>query len=267
MRISGRTFVISGGASGLGRATAIELSQSGGNISILDLNEDAGAELVKQLGGEARARFFAVDVTDTESIAAAVAGTMEWVSQTGKPLGGIIPAAGVANPGLILDSKHRPLPLQTIDLVLNINVRGTLDVIRQFVPHLAQTPPQSPPGPDDEHGVVIMIASSAAFDGQMGQTVYAASKGAVASMTLPLTRDLSRFGIRVVTIAPGAFETPMASSMSEKVRSSLERAMEFPKRGGKAEEFAALARHIVENVMLNGSVIRLDGGARMPSRL
>ncbi|ROV94338.1 hypothetical protein VMCG_08655 [Cytospora schulzeri] len=255
-------------ASGLGRATAIELSRDGGNISILDLNEDAGVELVKQLGGDSRARFFAVDVTDTESVAAAVAGTAEWISQTGKPLGGIIPAAGVANPGLILDSKQRPLPLQSLDLVLAVNLRGTLDVTRQFLPHLTRSSstPQGDGG-DDERGVVVMISSSAAFDGQMGQTAYAASKGAVAAMTLPLTRDLSRFGVRVVTIAPGAFETPMASMMDSKVRAGLERAMEFPRRAGTAPEFAALVRHVVENVMLNGCVIRLDGGARMPSRL
>ncbi|ROV95855.1 hypothetical protein VSDG_05206 [Cytospora chrysosperma] len=286
MKISGRTFVISGGASGLGRATAIELSQNGGNISILDLNEDAGAELVKQLGGESRARFFAVDVTDTESIAAAVAGTAEWVSQTGKPLGGIIPAAGVGNPGLpsvgarknlevwaeigrIMDSKYRPLPLQSLDLVLNINLRGTLDVIRQFLPALARSPTAGGDGGDGdgERGVVVMVSSAAAFDGQMGQAAYAASKGAVAAMTLPLTRDLSRFGVRVVTVAPGTFETPMTGLLGDKVRAGLERAMEFPKRGGAGHEFAALVRHVVENVMLNGCVIRLDGGARMPSRL
>ncbi|ROV92810.1 hypothetical protein VPNG_09115 [Cytospora leucostoma] len=287
MKISGRTFVISGGASGLGRATAIDLSRHGGNMSILDLNEDAGAELATQLGGESRARFFAVDVTDTESIAAAVAGTAEWVSQTGKPLGGIIPAAGVGNPGLILDSKQRPIPLQSLDLVLDINLRGTLDVIRQFLPHLARSPPHPPsssspsPSPptsqeehgaenanrDNEHGVIVMVSSAAAFDGQMGQTAYAASKGAVASMTLPLTRDLSRFGIRVVTVAPGTFETPMTGLLSGKVRAGLERAMEFPRRGGTGAEFAALVRHAVENVMLNGCVIRLDGGSRMPSRL
>ncbi|KAF3764254.1 NAD(P)-binding protein [Cryphonectria parasitica EP155] len=267
MKISGRTFVISGGASGLGRATALELAQHGGNISILDLNEDAGAELVKQLGGESRAKFFPVDVTDTESIAAAVEGTAQWVSKTGAPLGGIIPAAGVGNPGLILDGKHRPLSLQSIDFVLNINLRGTLDVLRQFLPLLAQSPASPTAHGDPERGVVVMVASAAAFDGQMGQTAYAASKGAVASMTLPLTRDLSRFGIRVLTIAPGTFETPMTAMMSDKVRTSLEKSMEFPKRGGTGEEFAALVRSCVENVMLNGTVIRLDGGARMPSRL
>lgn len=170
------------------------------------------------------------------------------------------------NPSQILDSKHRPLPLQSLDFVLNINLRGTLDVIRQFLPHLARSP-TAPDDSDGEHGVVVMVSSAAAFDGQMGQTAYAASKGAVAAMTLPLTRDLSRFGVRVVTVAPGTFETPMTGLLGGKVRAGLERAMEFPRRGGAGAEFAALVRHVVENVMLNGCVIRLDGGARMPSRL
>lgn len=167
----------------------------------------------------------------------------------------------------ILDSKNRPLPMQSIDMVLQINLRGTLDVVRQFLPHLARSDAFVTPSHDAEHGVIVLVASAAAFDGQMGQTAYAASKGAVASMTLPLTRDLSRFGIRVVTIAPGTFETPMTAMMSDKVRTSLEKSMEFPKRGGTGEEFAGMVRACVENVMLNGCVIRLDGGARMPSRL
>lgn len=167
----------------------------------------------------------------------------------------------------ILDGKNRPLSLQSLDFVLSINLRGTIDLVRQFLPQLSQSPPSVTPSGDKEHGVVVMVSSAAAFDGQMGQVSYAASKGAVASMTLPMTRDLSRHGIRVVTIAPGTFETPMTSVLSDKVRVSLEKAMEFPKRGGTAAEFAALTRHVIENVMLNGCVIRLDGGARMPSRL
>lgn len=167
----------------------------------------------------------------------------------------------------MLDGKNRPLSLQSLDFVLSINLRGTIDLVRQFLPQLSQSPPSVTPSGDKEHGVVIMVSSAAAFDGQMGQVSYSASKGAVASMTLPMTRDLSRHGIRVVTIAPGTFETPMTSVLSDKVRTSLEKAMEFPKRGGTAAEFAGLARHVIENVMLNGCVIRLDGGARMPSRL
>ena len=147
---------------------------------------------------------------------------------------------------------------------MNINVRGTIDLVRQVLPHIAST---TPSGPDGERGVVIMVASAAAYDGQMGQVSYAASKGAVASMTLPMARDLSRFGIRVVTIAPSIFDTSMAAMLSDKVREGLKKAMEFPIRPGLPHEFASLARQAIENVMLNGVVIRLDGATRMPSKL
>lgn len=152
----------------------------------------------------------------------------------------------------------------SIDFVLNINLRGTLDLVRQALPHLAAAPPQ---GPDGEHGVVVMVASAAAFEGQMGQVAYAASKGAVASMTLPMARDLSRFGIRVVTIAPSMFDSAMTAVMSEKVKKGLQKAMEFPARAGRPEEFSSLVKQAIENSMLNGVVIRLDGATRMPSKL
>lgn len=164
----------------------------------------------------------------------------------------------------MLDKSLRPLPLANVDFVLSINLRGTLDLTRQLLPHLAKSPAD---GPDGERGVVVMVASAAAFEGQMGQVSYAASKGAVAAMTLPMARDLSRFGIRVVTIAPGWFESPMTALISEKVRAGLKKVMEFPARPGAPEEFAALVRLVAENAMLNGTVIRLDGATRMPSRL
>jgi 3-hydroxyacyl-CoA dehydrogenase/3-hydroxy-2-methylbutyryl-CoA dehydrogenase len=150
------------------------------------------------------------------------------------------------------------------EFVMNVNVRGTVDLIRQSLTHIAKTEPSQP---DGERGIVIMVASSAAFDGQKGQVSYSASKGAVASMTLPMTRDLARFGVRVVTIAPSLFKSRMTSLMSDKVRQSLEKSMEFPRRAGEPEEFAAMARHAIENVMLNGTVLRLDGGMRMPSKM
>ena len=208
--------------------------------------------------------FLPCDVSSTESIATAVAGITAWTAQTGKPLGGIIPAAGVGSPGLILDKHLNPVSLDSLDFVLSINLRGTLDLTRQLLPHLAATTPE---GADGERGVVVMVASSAAFDGQMGQVAYAASKGAVAAMTLPMARDLARFGIRVVTIAPSMFDSRMTAAMSDKVRESLKKAMEFPARAGQPEEFAALVRQAIENVMLNGTVIRLDGAMRMPSKL
>jgi 3-hydroxyacyl-CoA dehydrogenase/3-hydroxy-2-methylbutyryl-CoA dehydrogenase len=147
---------------------------------------------------------------------------------------------------------------------MSVNVRGSIDLVRQVVPHLAKS---SAVGADGERGVIVLVSSSAAFDGQPGQVSYSASKGAIASLTLPLTRDLARYGIRVVTIAPSLFESRMTAMMSDKVRASLTRVMEFPKRAGRGEEFAQLVIQGIENVMLNGVVIRLDGGMRMPSKM
>lgn len=156
------------------------------------------------------------------------------------------------------------MSLSSIDLVLNVNLRGTLDLVRQVLPHLAASPTY---GDDGERGVIVMVASAAAFEGQMGQVAYAASKGAVAAMTLPMARDLSRFGIRVVTIAPSMFDSAMTAAMSDKVRAGLKKAMEFPVRAGRPDEFASLVVQSIENAMLNGVVIRLDGATRMPSKL
>ncbi|KAH6972005.1 hypothetical protein BKA56DRAFT_676989 [Ilyonectria sp. MPI-CAGE-AT-0026] len=208
--------------------------------------------------------FFPCDVSDTESIAAAVKGAVDWSQETGKLLGGIITAAGVGTPSLILDGDYKPCSLEHVDFVLNINLRGTLDPIRQILPHLAAVPPE---GPDGERGVVIMVASSAAFEGQSGLVVYAASKGAVVAMTLPMARDLGRHGIRVVTIAPGLFDTGMTKPMRQEDRKRLAGVMDFPQRAGQPEEFASLAKQAIENVLLNGEVIRLDGAARLPSKL
>ena len=154
--------------------------------------------------------------------------------------------------------------MENFEFVMNVNVRGTIDLIRQTLPHIAKI---KPIGPDGERGIVVMVASAAAYDGQKGQVSYSASKGAVVSMTLPMARDLSRYGIRVVTIAPSLFDSRMTSVMTDKVKKSLEKAMEFPLRAGQPPEFAQLVRHGIENVMLNGTVMRLDGAMRMPSKL
>ncbi|KAF2196716.1 3-hydroxyacyl-CoA dehydrogenase type-2 [Delitschia confertaspora ATCC 74209] len=262
MKPSNRTFIISGGASGLALAAARNLHSAGAYVSLLDLNTENGATIVKELGD--RAKFFEVDVSDSESIAKAVQGTVEWVKQTGKEIGGVIAGAGVGLPGLMIDKNNEPIPISSIDFVLNINLRGTLDLIRQALPYMTTNKPD---GLDGERGVLIMVASSAAFDGQMGQVAYAASKGAVASLTLPLARDLSKHGIRAVTVAPALFESNMTKQMGKKVKQSLENAMEFPKRAGQPDEFARIVREAVENPMLNGTVLRLDGAMRMPARL
>jgi 3-hydroxyacyl-CoA dehydrogenase/3-hydroxy-2-methylbutyryl-CoA dehydrogenase len=249
-------------ASGLGRACVRDIVAAGGNAVILDMNEELGKALVSELGPSTH--FIQCDVTDTDNIKAAVDASIAWINKTGKPLGGIIPAAGVGHPGLIIDKNLNPVSLESVDFVLSINLRGTIDLVRQLLPHLAKVEPE---GPDGERGVVVMVASAAAFEGQMGQVAYAASKGAVASMTLPMARDLARFGIRVVTVAPSMFDSNMTAALSDKVRAGLLKAMEFPKRPGQPEEFSALVRHAIENIMLNGVVIRLDGATRMPSKL
>ncbi|KAF3057386.1 hypothetical protein GL218_06047 [Daldinia childiae] len=263
MKIEGRTFVISGGASGLGQACVEEICRNGGNAAVLDLNEENGNIVVNNLPS-GTGKFFVCDVLDTESIAAAVKGIVEWAQQTGKPLGGVIPAAGVGNPATILDREGNAFSMDSFDFVVNINLRGTIDLVRQCLVHIAKT---EPVGADKERGVVVMVASVAAFDGQKGQVSYAASKGAVAALTLPMARDLARYGIRCVTIAPGVFESRMTAVMPKKLFKGLEAVMEFPRRAGQPEEFAQLARHVIENAMLNGTVIRLDGGLRMPSKI
>jgi len=224
MKIEGRTFIVSGGcvpfpissrtppltslaasASGLGRATIHNLISAGANISILDLNASSGETLVHELTPN-RARFFPTDVSFTDSITTAVQGTLGWIQQTGRELGGVIAAAGVSNPAKIIDRNGDPLDMSGFDFVMSINVRGSVDLVRQVLPYLTQVEPEAP---DGERGVVVLVSSSAAFDGQPGQVAYAASKGALASLTLPLTRDLARYGIRVVTIAPSLFESGM----------------------------------------------------------
>ncbi|WPH00587.1 Hypothetical protein R9X50_00341700 [Acrodontium crateriforme] len=263
MHIKDRSFVISGGASGLGEATVRDLHAHGGYIAILDLNVDNGERIVRELGAD-RTSFFEVDISDPESTASAVKKAMTWIKTTGKPIGGVIPAAGVGMPGKLIDRHNEPIPLDRLEFVLNINIRGVIDLIRLCLPHMTTTEPT----PDDkERGVIVLVSSSAAFDGQPGQLAYAASKGAIRSMALVLARDLAMYGIRCVAIAPGYFESAMTAAMSQKVRSSLERVLEFPARPGKGTDFAQMVRHCVENVMLNGECVRLDGATRMPSRM
>ena len=227
------------------------------------MNDELGEALVKELGGN-KAKFFSTDVSDSESIAKAVKGTLSWVKQTAKEVGGVIAAAGVANPAKIIDRHGEPFDLEGFDLVMTINVRGSIDLVRQFLPHISTVKATQP---DGERGVIVLVSSSAAFDGQPGQVAYAASKGAIASLTLPMTRDLAKYGIRVVTIAPSLFDSAMTAVMSDKVRASLTQVMEFPLRPGKPEEFAHMVRAGLENSMLNGVVLRLDGGMRMPSKM
>ncbi|PHH72634.1 hypothetical protein CDD82_5876 [Ophiocordyceps australis] len=261
MKTENRTFIISGGASGLGKACVVDLLKHGANVSVLDVSQDAGTQLTVELGNAVK--FFHCDVLQSHSIASAVKESARWAQETGKPLGGAISAAGIAMPATVLDRHGSAFDMDMFDAVININLRGTADLVRLVAQQMAAT---VKPDDDGERGVVILVSSSAAYDGQKGQVSYAASKGAVASMALPIARDLARYGIRCMAIAPSLFDTAMTSAMSDKVRKSLEATFEFPKRPGRAAEFAQLARQVIENSMINGTVIRLDGASR-PSKI
>src|SRR5947209_3349163 len=252
MHIVGSTFFVSGGASGLGAACSRMLAAAGANVLIADVNRDAGQALAAELGNAAR--FVPTDVTDEASVAQAVSLGV----QTFGALQGSIQCAGVALAEKVL-GKTGPNPLAHFLRVVQINLIGTYNVIRCAADAMAKNSPTA----EGERGVIVSTASVAAFDGQIGQAAYAASKGGVVSMTLPLARELARFGIRVLTIAPGLFDTPLLAGLPESARASLGQQVPFPSRLGRPEEFAALAKHVIENEMLNGEVIRLDGALRM----
>jgi len=252
MQIKGATFLVTGGGSGLGAATAAELLAAGGNAVIADLNEQAGNALAEQLGKSAR--FVKTDVTDEASVRAAVD---EAVARFGS-LRGVVNCAGIGLAMRVLP-KEGPHDLAAFARVVQVNLIGTFNVIRLAAAAIAAAEPLT----DGERGVIINTASVAAFDGQIGQAAYAASKGGVVSMTLPIARELARFGIRVVTVAPGLFDTPMMAALPAEARKSLGEQAPFPSRLGHPSEFAALVRHIVVNPMLNGEIVRLDGAIRM----
>jgi NAD(P)-dependent dehydrogenase (short-subunit alcohol dehydrogenase family) len=252
MQIAGKTFLVSGGSSGLGAACVRMLSGGGGNVVIADVNVQEGEKLAAELG--ARVRFARTDVTDEASVGAAV--TLACQSFGG--LHGSIQCAGIALAERVL-GKTGPHPLDKFSRVIQINLIGTFNVVRLA----AEAMSKNEPAPSGERGVIISTASVAAFDGQIGQAAYAASKGGVVGMTLPMARDLARHGIRVMAIAPGIFDTPLLAGLPEAARQSLSQQVPFPPRLGRPDEFAALSRHIIENEMLNGEVIRLDGAIRM----
>jgi NAD(P)-dependent dehydrogenase (short-subunit alcohol dehydrogenase family) len=252
MQVSGSTFLVSGGSSGLGAACARMLAAAGGSVVIADLDQERGDKLAAELG--AAARFVAADVTDEASTAKAVDTA---VKQFGGLQGAIL-CAGVGLAERLL-GKNGPHALESFARVIHVNLIGTFNVLRLTAAAMARTSPTT----NGERGVIICTASIAAFEGQIGQAAYAASKGGVVGMTLPIARELARVGIRVVTIAPGIFDTPLLAGLPEAARQSLSQQVPFPPRLGRPEEYAALVRHIIENEMLNGAVIRLDGALRM----
>jgi 3-hydroxyacyl-CoA dehydrogenase/3-hydroxy-2-methylbutyryl-CoA dehydrogenase len=255
MELSTVKAIVTGGASGLGRATAARLIAAGGHVALLDLARSAGAEVARDLG--ARAVFTPADVTSGEAVA-------EAVEQARTRLLGVNVLVNCAGIGTAMKTVGRsgPAKLEDFSRVIQVNLIGTFNCIRLGAAAMAQ----NAAGPDGERGVIVNTASVAAFDGQIGQAAYSASKGGIVGMTLPIARDLAELGIRVVTIAPGIFDTPLLATLSEPVRASLGKQVPFPQRLGRSEEYAALVAHIVENVMLNAETIRLDGAIRMQPR-
>ena len=255
MQIDGSVFIVTGGASGLGAATARMLAEAGARVVIADVNGDAGAALAAELG--AAARFVRTDVTQEADGVAAVAAAREGFGA----VHGLANCAGIVH-GERVVGRDGPHALAAFARVVTVNLIGTFNMIRLAASAMAANKPNA----GGERGVIVCTASVAAFDGQIGQAAYAASKAGVAGMTLPLARDLARSGIRVATIAPGAFRTPMVEGMPPDVQRSLGASVPFPSRLGEPAEYGSAVRFIVETPMLNGEVIRLDGALRMAPR-
>lgn len=252
MEIKGSTFVVTGGASGLGAATARYVVAHGGKVVIADLKAQEGAALAMELGADAR--FVRTDVTDEASGKAAVAAAVDAFGG----VQGLVGCAGIVHGEKVL-GKEAPHTLAGFARTISINLVGMFNMIRLAAERMAAGTPNA----DGERGVIVSTASIAAYDGQIGQAAYAASKGGIVGMTLPIARELARSGIRVVTIAPGIFETPMMASLPKEAQDSLGKMVPFPPRLGRPAEFASLVGEIVRNPMLNGEVIRLDGAIRM----
>ncbi|GIX31331.1 MAG: 3-hydroxyacyl-CoA dehydrogenase [Porticoccaceae bacterium] len=253
MEISQTAAVVTGGASGLGAATARRLARLGAKVAVFDLNEETGKRLAEEIGG----RFLRVDVTDEGSVEAGLAAAEEahGVARI------LVNCAGIVSGAKTVGKEYAPFPLDLFRRTVEVNLVGTFNVLSRFAARLAQAEPRG-----EERGVIVNTASVAAFEGQVGQAAYSASKGGIVGLTLPVARDLAEYGIRVMAIAPGIFMTPMMASLPEKVQQSLAAQVPFPKRLGDPDEYALLVQAIVENPMLNGEVIRLDGAIRMPPR-
>jgi len=252
MNINGVAALITGGASGLGAGTAEMLAAHGAKVTLFDLNSELGTAKAKELGGH----FVRVDVCDEASVNAAIA---EAEALHGKARI-LVNCAGIAPPAKVLARDGTPLPLADFAKIINVNLIGTFNILSKFAARIHDAEPLND---DGERGVIINTASVAAFEGQIGQPAYAASKGGVKAMTLPIARELARYGIRVVTIAPGIFWTPMMASLPQEAQDSLAKQIPFPNRLGLPADYACLAEAIITNPMLNGDTIRLDGAIRM----
>ena len=254
MHITGQAALVTGGGSGLGEASARELARLGAKVTILDVNLAQAQQVAGEIGGLA----IQCDVTSASSVQAA----LEQAAAAHGPARILLQIAGIGSAKRVIAKDGRAAPLEDFAKVIEVNLLGTYNVARLFAAACAQQEPME----DGERGVMVFTASVAAFDGQVGQQAYSASKAGVVGMTLPMARDLAQYGIRVCTIAPGLFATPLMRTLPEAVQKSLAESIPFPKRLGKPEEFAQLAAHIVTNGHLNGEVIRLDGALRMAPR-
>ncbi|RRH78554.1 SDR family NAD(P)-dependent oxidoreductase [Falsigemmobacter faecalis] len=250
MIIDGQAAIVTGGASGLGGATAARLAKAGAKVTIFDMNETLGAAKAAEIGGH----FIKLNVTDETAVEAAIA-EAEGLHGKARIL---VNCAGIGPPAKVIDRDGKAIPLKEFTKIIDVNLVGSFNVLSKFAAavHTADLI-------GEERGVIINTASVAAFEGQIGQAAYAASKGAIVGMALPIAREFSRYGIRVMTIAPGLFLTPLLASLPQEAQDSLGRQVPFPARLGSPEEYAQLAQSIVENPMLNGEVIRLDGAIRM----
>ncbi len=255
MRIENSVFVVTGGGSGLGAATARMLVGAGGMVVLADVNREAGEALAAELG--AAAAFVATDVTDEASARAAIERAVAGFGG----LHGLVNCAGIA-PAEKVVGREAPHRLESFSRTINVNLVGTFNMLRLAADVMSKAAPNE----EGERGVIVNTASVAAFDGQIGQAAYAASKAGIVGLTLPVARELSRYGVRVMTIAPGIMETPMLMGMPQEVQDSLGKTVPFPSRMGRPAEYAALVRHILENAYLNGEVIRLDGAIRMTAK-
>jgi NAD(P)-dependent dehydrogenase (short-subunit alcohol dehydrogenase family) len=253
MNIKGLAAIVTGGGSGLGAATAEKLASNGASVTIFDMNEETGSAHASKIG----AAFAKVNVADQTNVADALAAAE---SQNGVARI-LVNCAGIVYGGKTVGREAVPHPLDAFRKVIEVNLIGTFNTISQFAARLSKAEPVG-----EERGVIVNTASVAAFEGQIGQAAYSASKGGVVGMTLPIARDLAQLGIRVVTIAPGIFWTPMMASLTQEVRDSLGKQVPFPSRLGKPEEYALMVESIINNPMLNGETIRLDGAIRMPPK-
>ncbi len=254
MKIQGQAALVTGGGSGLGEATARELARLGARVAVLDVNLDNARRVADDIGGLA----LQCDVTSADSVQAAI----EAAAAAHGPARILMQIAGIGTAKRVIGKDGSPAPLEDFARVVNVNLIGSYNVARLFAAACARTEPMA----DGERGVIVFTASVAAFDGQVGQQAYSASKGGVVGMTLPMARDLAQYGIRVCTIAPGLFATPLMKTLPDAVQASLAASIPFPSRLGKPDEFAELACHIASNGHLNGETIRLDGALRLAPR-